>query len=115
MADVVDAPTNVSGYVPLGYPLPIEEIDIVVTLPPVIVEANVAANGVFITAENVAGFIGRMVNSNGVPSILEKFKFCTVKVAVGTTALAIEAVIVGVTSAGKFTSVFAVAVIGVTI
>jgi hypothetical protein len=114
LADVVDAPTNVSGYVPFGYPFPIPEIAIVVTLPPVIVDVNVAAMGVFITAENVAGFIGRMVNSNGVPSILEKFKFCTLKVAVGTTVLAIEAVMVGVTSAGRFTNVFAVAVTAVT-
>jgi hypothetical protein len=114
LADVVDAPTNVSEYVPSGYPLPIPEIAIVVTLPPVIVDVNVAAIGVFRTAENVTGLIGEISKSKPEENMSRTFVFAIEKYAVGTTVPAIEAVIVGFTSAGRFTNVFAVAVTAVT-
>ena len=74
-----------------------------------------AAIGVFITAENCTVFTREISKSIPVDNMSVVSVFGMLKNAVGTTALAIEAVIVGVTSAGKFTSVFAVAVIGVTI
>jgi len=114
LADVVDAPTNVSGYVPFGYPFPIPEIAIVVTLPPVIVDVNVAAMVVFRTAENVTEFTGEIPKSIPVNNISVESVFGMLIDAVGTTVLAIEAVIVGVTSAGRFTNVLAVAVTAVT-
>jgi len=70
LADVVEDPTNVSGYVPFKYPFPILEIAIVVTLPPEIVAVNTAATGEFITAENVTGFTLVIPKSIPVPSKL---------------------------------------------